>query len=123
MSAEPVTPSLAVSLNLAAAELADLMLLADGLQALVARIAARHGCADLDLIREGQSADLLSQRLAGVSLFLSALADTVPEDVSADVLAAIKDLTLAAQARRLCTPFPAEQDGADADGEAVFFGN
>ena len=93
-------------LRLAAVELADLARMGDDLQGVIARLAAQANCADAELLAEAQAADLLTQRLTGMAAFLSALATAAPRDVTTDVHAAVIDLTVAEQARRLSGPPP-----------------
>jgi len=110
-------------LRLAAIELADLARQGDQLQRVIARLAAGAGALDANLMEEAQGADLLSQRLEGMAAFLRALADAVPAGAAIDVHAAMIDLTLAEQARRLAGPAAATPSVADdASGDLLLFG-
>jgi hypothetical protein len=121
----PTFRPLGEPLALAAVEIADLAGLADGLQGVIARLAAQAGCADAELLSEAQAADLLSQRLTGMAAFLSALASAAPEGVTTDVQAAVIDLTVAEQARRLSGPPPAvaAQTLLALSGDVTLFGD
>ncbi|MBS0360497.1 MAG: hypothetical protein JSR98_03885 [Proteobacteria bacterium] len=103
----PTLRPLAEPLHLAAVELTELAALSDRLQHAIARMAA-HGALDEQFLTEAQAADLLSQRLTGLSAFLRAIAGAAPSGVTTDVHAAVMDLTLAEQARRLGGLPPAE---------------
>ena len=103
---------IAEPMRLAAREAAELVKLSDGLQIVIARLAACEGRPSAELVMEGQAADLLSQRLSGLSVFLEALADAAPKDARTDVRAAIDGLLLAKQARKLAGP-AAAVDAAD----------
>jgi hypothetical protein len=107
-------------LGVAAIELLDLARLADRLEVLVADLAGRRGTSDLALLMECQIADLLSQRLVGVSAFLAALAAAAPRDAKVDVADAVRGLALSDQARCLAalTPDDARSCG---DGELTLF--
>ena len=105
---------LAEPLRLAALELTELSKLGDQLQAILVRLTECAGAPDDDsFITEAQAADLLSQRLEGMAAFLAALAKAAPADVLIDVEAAVIDLTLAEQARRLSGPHPAAARAGD----------
>jgi hypothetical protein len=122
-ASEPTLRPFAEPLRLAAIELADLARQGDQLQRVIARLAASAGPLDAGLMQEAQGADLLSQRLEGMAAFLRALADAVPAGASIDVHAAMIDLTLAEQARRLAGPTPQVTAGATSDGgDLLFFG-
>lgn len=96
---------LAEPLRLGAIELHELSRLGDQLQHILVRLTECVGAPDDDgFITEAQAADLLSQRLEGMAAFLDALARAVPPDAMIDVEAAVFDLTLAEQARRLSGP-------------------
>ncbi len=109
-------------LRLAAIELADLARAGDQLQRVIARLAAGAGALDAELMEEAQGADLLSQRLEGMAAFLRALADAVPAGAAIDVQAAMIDLTLAEQARRLAGPSAKTPAADDASGDLLLFG-
>lgn len=109
---------IAEPMRLAAREAADLVQLSDGLQIVIARLAACEGLPSAELVMEGQAADLLSQRLAGLAAFLDALADAAPEDARTDVRAAVDGLLLAEQARKLSGPAAAFEPFETADVDA-----
>jgi hypothetical protein len=119
MHHEPTLRPLAEPLHLAAVEIADLARVADDLQHLIARLAATAQL-DADLMAQAQASDLLSQRLAGMAAFLRALSAAAPAGAKADVHAAVMELTLAEQARRLAGPPPAHD--CEAQGELTLFG-
>lgn len=121
----PTLRPLAEPLSLAAVELADLAGVADALQGVVARLAAKAGSTDAELMAEAQAADVLSQRLEGMAAFLRALAKAAPHGVTTDVHAAVMDLTLAEQARRLCGPpaAVASQTLLALSGDVTLFGD
>ena len=112
---------LAEPLRLAAIELADLARLGDQLQRAIGRLTETRGVPDAEFLIEAQAADLLSQRLEGMAAFLRALADAAPQDVVTDVYAAVMQLTLAEQARRLTGPHTAATADPDAGGELQLF--
>jgi hypothetical protein len=119
----PTFRPFAEPLRLAAIELADLARQGDQLQRVIARLAAGAGALDADLMEEAQGADLLSQRLEGMAAFLRALAEAVPAGAAIDVHAAMIDLTLAEQARRLAGPAASTPSAADdASGDLLLFG-
>jgi len=119
----PTFRPFAEPLRLAAIELADLARQGDQLQRVIARLAAGAGAVDANLMEEAQGADLLSQRLEGMAAFLRALAEAVPAGAAIDVHAAMIDLTLAEQARRLAGPAAATPSAADdASGDLLLFG-
>ena len=119
----PTFRPFAEPLRLAAVELADLARLGDQLQRVIARLVAGAGALDAELMEEAQGADLLSQRLEGMAAFLRALADAVPAGAAIDVHAAMIDLTLAEQARRLAGPTAAIATDVDAaSGDLLLFG-
>ncbi len=120
----PTFRPFAEPLRLAAIELADLARTGDQLQRVIARLAAGAGALDAELMEEAQGADLLSQRLEGMAAFLRALADAVPAGAAVDVHAAMIDLTLAEQARRLAGPPAAVPTATDeASGDLLLFGS
>jgi len=121
----PTHRPLAEPLSLAAQELSDLARMGDDLQGVVARLAAQAGCRDAELMAEAQAVDMLSQRLTGMAAFLSALASAAPQGVTTDVHAAVMDLTLAEQARRLSGPPPevATQTLLALSGDVTLFGD
>ncbi|THD61027.1 hypothetical protein [Phenylobacterium sp.] len=112
---------LAEPLRLAAIELADLARLGDQLQRAIGRLTETRGVPDVEFLVEAQAADLLSQRLEGMAAFLRALADAAPEEVMTDVYAAVMELTLAEQARRLTGPHTPAPADSDAGGELQLF--
>ena len=108
-------------LSHAAAEAADLVRLADGLQGAIAEMAAQDRRLSARSIVEAQAADRLSQRLAGLAAYLDALACAAPAEARCDVAAAVIGLTLAEQARRLAG-LPAEAEIPADEGELTLFG-
>ncbi len=120
----PTLRPLSEPLRLAAEEIAELARMAEDLQHTIARATEASGSPGLQLMTEFQAADLLSQRLAGIAMFLNVIADSAPETAVTDVDAAVLDLTLAEQARRLRGPRPAEKFAPPepaAHGEFQFF--
>ena len=122
MHAGPTLRPLAEPLRLAAIELGELAHLGDQLQRAIGRLTASHGAPDSQFLTEAQAADLLSQRLEGMAAFLRAIAANTPEDVTTDVYAAVMDLTLAEQARRLSGPHPLAETAGPC-GELQLFGD
>jgi hypothetical protein len=92
------------SLGLVAQEAADLVRLGDQLQGVISRLVSASIPTDPTILVDAQAADLLSQRLAGLAQFVSALANAAPDGMAADIDEAIRALTLAEQARRLSGP-------------------
>jgi hypothetical protein len=122
----PALRPLAEPLRLAAIELADLARLSDQLQRAIGRLTHSHGATDAAFLTEAQAADLLSQRLEGMAAFLRVIAASAPENVTTDVYAAVMNLTLAEQARRLSGLPPAEPPGREPSqscGELQLFGD
>lgn len=117
----PTHRPIAEPLRLAAIELAELAELSDRLQHVLGRLTAQFGPPDAGFITEAQAADLLSQRLMGMAAFLRAIAKAAPEGATADVHAAVMDLTLAEQARRLSGPHPPSEPAPC--GELLLFGD
>jgi len=106
-------------LRVAAGELADLALLGDQVEAIIAEMVGQAGDVSPDLLRRCQAADLLTQRLAGAAAFLGALAEAAPSNASIDVLDAVRGITLTDQAQRLSGQgVVAHQGGA---GELALF--
>ena len=123
MTEGPVLRPMAEPLRLAAIELADLARLGDELQHLVAELAVVAGASAASVLIRAQAADLLSQRLEGMAAFLRTLADAAPGEALIDVHAAVMDLTVAEQARRLAGPHgPNAVCAASDEGELVMFG-
>jgi hypothetical protein len=110
---------IAEALGVAAEELADLARLGDQLERILASMVAHAGGASLELLAECQVADLFSQRLVGVSAFVTSLARAAPQGVMVDVLEAVNSLTLAEQAHRLSGRRFAEMQPAG--GDVAFF--
>jgi hypothetical protein len=109
-------------LSYAALEAADLVRLADGLQVVIAEMAAQDRRLTARAIVEAQSADRLSQRLAGLAAYLNALAVAAPAEAVADIEAAVAGLTLAEQARRLSgLPSAAAPPHAAEDSDLTLF--
>lgn len=125
MAGEAVLRPMAEPMRMAAIEIAELARMSEGLQSLIARLAACEGPPPVALLVEAQSADLLSQRLAGLAAFLDALADGAPPDAKTDVSRAVFGLMLAEQARRLSGAPPEVHcaAAAEADGELFLFGD
>lgn len=97
----PAQP-LAQSLDLVADDLAELVGLGERVQGVISRMAATAPRPrDTGLLMDAQAADLLSQRLMGLTAFVRALADAERSADHAEVEAAVRALTLAEQARRL----------------------
>jgi hypothetical protein len=111
---------LAEALGLAAVELADLVRLADQLEIAIASLARRLCASDPRTIADCQVADLLAQRLAGVSGFLGGLSSNTPRDVCVDLTQAMTLLTLGEQARRFAGPSARAEPPAEGDA-ALFF--
>jgi hypothetical protein len=112
------TRPLSQVLRSVATELAELAALADHLEC---TLPTSDGASlDLGLAERFQVADLLTQRLVGLTSLFDTLADTAPADVALDVSHATVGLKLADQARRFrgapLTPPPAS-------GEVLFFGD
>ena len=122
MRSGPTLRPLAEPLRLAAIELADLAKLSDQLQRAIGRLTETQGAPDPAFLTEAQAADLLSQRLEGMAAFLRVIAASTPETVTTDVYAAVMDLTLAEQARRLSGPHPAAAEPPPC-GELQLFGD
>lgn len=104
-------------LRLAAREVSELAQLSQSIQNLIASLVAREAAPHTALLVQGQSADLLSQRLAGVAAFLEALAEAAPEETTVDVAAAVMGLFLAEQAHHFTgqvrAPSPADCNSGD----------
>lgn len=84
-----------------ARELDESAALVDDLHALV-ELSARAGVArDGDFVRSAQSIDMLQQRLAGLSHFISELAELTPSHWLVESHAAAKKLKLSKLAERL----------------------
>jgi len=111
------TRPLAQVLRSAATELAELAALADHLEC---ALPSAEGLLDLGLAERFQAADLLTQRLSGLTLLFDALADAAPRDVALDVRGATDTLKLAEQARRFLGHAPTT---AVASGEVLLFGD
>jgi hypothetical protein len=113
----PFTPArpLSESLGLVADEVDELVRLGETVQSVISRLAiGAGGPPDAGLMVDAQTADLLSQRLAGLAAFVRALAGAAPGDLSTDIGDAVRALTLSEQARRLSGPVLAPS--ADASG-------
>jgi hypothetical protein len=115
MSSGPLHRPLAASLDLVAEEIAELVALGERVQGVISRLAA-NAAPDARTLVDAQVADLLSQRLQGLTSFVRALADAERGELTADLEAAVRDLTLAEQARRLSGALPsaAPEAGAEA---------
>ena len=91
---------LAASLDLVAEEIAELVSMGEGLQGVISRLAAAAPH-DASALMDAQAADLLTQRLQGLTGFIRARANAERSSDFAQVEAAVSALTLAEQARRL----------------------
>jgi hypothetical protein len=101
-----------------ATELAELAALADHLEC---TLPTTDGAAlDLSLAERFQVADLLTQRLVGLTSLFDTLAETAPADVALDVSQATDGLKLADQARRFRGAAPTPPA---ASGEVLLFGD
>lgn len=109
----PMRP-LPESLDLVVEEMTEMVALAEHVQAVVARLAGTVS-RDAGVLVDAQAADLLSQRLQGLTRFVRALADAERSADYAEVEAAVRALTLAEQARRLAgaAPAPAAEPAAE----------
>ncbi len=94
---QDLTPLGATLCNVAR-ELAEARALALRLERLVAALAVHAGDAD---IAECQAADMLTQRLDGLAVYVGALAAHAPEEAVIDAARAMRGVTLSDQARRL----------------------
>ena len=112
--------SLDEALGRAAAELGDMAQTSERLQAVIAELMARTGPKSVGLIADCQLADLLSQRLVGLAVFVTALAAVAPQNVPIDALDALQDVTLSGQARRLLG-LGAAAEADDQAGELALF--
>jgi len=99
-SPESVLRPLAVPLQLAAQEVGELVALSERLQTLLAQL-MRESEPSVARMVEAQAADLLSQRLAGVQSYLTALSEAAPIAAQINVAPAVMSLMLAEQAHRL----------------------
>jgi hypothetical protein len=97
---------LAASLDLVAEEIAELAGLGEQMQSVISRLAAAAP-RDAEALMDAQVSDLLSQRLAGLTAFVRALAEAERSSDYAAVEKAVGALTLAEQARRLAGDAPA----------------
>ena len=102
---------LSATLRLAASEAAELAGLADHLE----QVAHYSGDGGGRLVEQRQLADLLTQRLCGLTTFLSALASQTPEGASVDLGGALASLRLAAQASRFAGDAPLPDPPASGD--------
>lgn len=109
---DPATPTrpLPQSLDVVAEEMAELVALAEHVQGVIARM-ARRAAPDTGAMVDAQAADLLSQRLEGLTGFVRALADAERSEDYAEIERAVRTLTLSEQARRLAggRPIPANE--------------
>ena len=102
-------------------EATELARLAEGLQGLIGRLCARTADLPVELMADCQAADLLSQRLSGLAMFLALVAAGAPDSIRVDLSAVAEALPLADQARRLCGAGQGGQaDGQDAGDLEVF---
>lgn len=119
----PKPRPLAASLDLVAEDLAELVGLGERIQAVISRMAAAAPRPrDVGLLVDAQAADLLSQRLAGLTAFVRALAAAEHGADDAQVEAAIDALTLAEQSRRFMRGGPASTSAPpDPGGHFTFW--
>jgi hypothetical protein len=89
---------LGATLRNVAQELAEARALALRLEALVASLADHAGAAD---VADCQAADMLTQRLDGLAVYVGALAAHAPDEAVIDAARAMRGVTLTDQARRL----------------------
>jgi hypothetical protein len=101
MTIETALRPMAEPLQLAARDVESLVVMAGQLEALIADLMADAGPVSPELAMRAQTADLLTQRLAGLKAFLKALAKASPPDARIDVAGAVAGLMLAEQAHRL----------------------
>jgi hypothetical protein len=117
MSNTQVSRPLDQVLRAAATELAELAALADHLEC---TLPTSEGLVlDAELAERFQVADLLTQRLVGLTALFDALADNAPREVALDVQAA-HELKLTDQARRFTGQAPAAPASS---GEVLLFGD
>jgi hypothetical protein len=102
----------------AAFETTELARLADGLQGVIGLLCARVPELPAELMAECQAADLLSQRISGLAMFLALVAAGAPDHIRVELNAVAQALPLGDQARRLCG---AEGSSAASPGELEVF--
>ena len=114
----PTTRSLTQVLRAAATELAELAAVADHLECLTPTTGLTL---DPGVAERFQFADLLTQRLAGLTWLFDSLACSAPEGVNLELGEALGGLTLSDQARRFggASPFPPPP--AEASGDVFLF--
>jgi hypothetical protein len=118
----PVMRPLGEALLAGAFEMAELASLADDVQAAIGALCAGAAALTPGLMADCQAADLLSQRIAGMSRFLAVMALAAPDAAHVDVGPLAHKLTLADQAARLSgLPEPDGDEGEAGDLE-VFDG-
>jgi len=98
--AAPYRP-LSTTLSAVAVEIDDLAKLSDRLQSLISAALTADGAANSDHMKEFQAIDLLVQRLHGVAIFMSALAESTSVHWHVDAAAAAAGVPLGDLARRL----------------------
>ncbi|MFZ5721164.1 MAG: hypothetical protein ACOY5Y_17020 [Pseudomonadota bacterium] len=118
-AATPFRP-LPESLDLVGEEMAELVVLAEHVQSVIARM-ARAAPPDLGTLVDAQAADLLTQRLQGLTGFVRALADAERSEDYADIERAVRALTLAEQARRLAGAAPPPVAAGEVASELTFW--
>ena len=111
---------LADLMRVLADELRNTGQIADGLQDVLSRLGPVLA-ADEAAISAIQSLDLLTQRLHGLTTFLSALAPTLPAATRCDARSAAQAVNLTSLAHRLTHPDCPSHEGTEA-GEHELFG-
>jgi len=114
--------SLRDSLFGGAFEMAELVGVADELQATVAMLCAQVSELPAEVLAGCQSADLLSQRISGMARFLAFVAVGAPRDIQIDMGAVAGKLPLGDQAARLCGAAVMRPNEAEAGELEVFDG-
>ena len=119
MNDAEINRPLAQVLRAAATELAELAAISDHLELLAPSLGLVR---DPALAERYQLADLLTQRLAGLTVLFDQLACGAPHDVALDIGAGLARLTLTAQARRFAGFAPAYEAASD-PGDVLLFGD
>ncbi len=113
------------TLRTVAAEVSHLADMSDRLQALISSALLADTTTNAGHLKEFQAIDLLVQRLHGVAIFISALAETTHPDWRVDAAAAAANIPLSDLARRLSGAAPTERAREDeplSDGDLELFG-
>jgi hypothetical protein len=100
-------------------ELSDLARSGEALERLVIHLTPKADLNDKALMYEVQGIDLFIQRLDGLAAFVAGLSEVVSADVSVDVLAPVRNMTLTDQAERL-TGGPRDSR-EETDGDCLLF--